>query len=314
MDNKIILAYCTKFEKKFCIEVKQRLSRYEAVNFVDLSDTEYASLSSDFLCDNLRSAENLISCRYCRSRQVSGCSCNRRHKQCKPKGKYDFQCLYCDCLTLNPPKSASRKIYVTEEYFDDIGEVLDSMNLKYEHFHGDFDCDILFINCGTEDKIDSQKLASFVKNGGCLYASDWAGMHIEAAFPGIITFKKDGKKCKVFADVVDSELLQIIGKKIQIEFDLANWYVLDKIKGKVLLQVSQGEIYAGCPVMISFSYGKGVVFYTSFHNHQQASEKEKMLLQLLLLKQIGAVSNQSIEQVGALIGLNIASLKDRFKK
>ena len=66
--------------------------------------------------------------------------------------------------------------------------------------------------------------------------------------------------------------------------------------------------------MISFKYGKGVVFYTSFHNHTQASEKEKMLLQLLLLKQIGMSSNKSIEQIGSLMGLNIASMNERFKK
>ena len=29
------------------------------------------------------------------------------------------------------------------------------------------------------------------------------------------------------------------------------------------------------PIMIMKKYGKGIVFYTSFHNHAQSSEKEK---------------------------------------
>ena len=313
-DEKIILAHCSRTGKKFCIEVRKKNGRYEAVNFIDLSDADYGKLTSEVSCENLISADNLIACRYCKSRKISGCSCNSKRKQCRTNDKYDFQCLYCDLLSIDQPQSARQKIYVTSKHYDDIGEVLRSMKLSYEAFSGKYDCDILFLNCGTSDYIDPKKLASFVNQGGCLYASDLASSHIQAAFPGMITFNNNGSACKIYADVVDQELLQITGKQIEITFDLGSWSVLDRTKGTVLLRGSQGNAYSGKPIMISFKYGKGVVFYTSFHNHAQASEKEKMLLQLLLLKQMGAQSNQSIEQIGDLMGLNIASMRDRFKR
>lgn len=314
MANKIILAHCNKTGKKLCIEVKKETFKYEAVNFIDLSDSDYEKLGSEMVCDELFSAKNLIPCRFCGSRKVSGCSCNRKRKQCKAKDKYDFQCLYCDCLSIDPPKSVQPKIYVTSKRYDDIGEVLRSMKLSYKPFAGKYDCDILFINCGSKDPINSNELAAFVNRGGCLYASDLASSHIKAAFPGMITFSNNGDSCKIYADVVDQELLQITGKQVEIEFDLDSWSVLSDTKGKILLKASQGNAYSGKPIMVSYRYGKGVVFYTSFHNHAQASEQEKMLLQLLLLKQIGARSNQDIEQVSALMGLNISDMKKRFKK
>ncbi len=312
--EKILLAHCPKTGKKFCVEVKKNGLTYEAVNFVDLSESDYAKLSSEISPATVVSADNLVACRYCQSRRVAGCSCNRRRKQCSSKGKYDFQCIYCESLVLDPPKSAQKKIYVTSKHFDDIGEVLSTLKLSYTPFSGKYDCDILFINCGTSDFINPKELAAFVYIGGCLYASDLASSHIQAAFPGMISFSNTGSQCKMSAEVVDPELLQITGRQIEIEFDLGGWSVLDKTQGKILLRASQNNAYSGRPIMISFKYGKGVVFYTSFHNHTQASEKEKMLLQLLLLKQIGTSSNQTIEQIGSLMGLNIASMKDRFKK
>lgn len=313
-DESIILAHCSKTGKKFCIEVKKKGSGYQAVNFVDLSDGNYNSLVSELSCESLTSADNLLPCRYCQSRKVSGCSCNRKRKRCGKGDKYDFQCLYCDSLQMDQPESMWQKIYVTSKHYDDIGEVLRSINLDFEPFVGKYDCDILFINCGTSDHIDSRELASFVNRGGCLYASDLASSHIQAAFPGKISFSNTGSSCKIFADVIDQELLQITDRQIEIQFDLGSWSVLNQTKGKVLLRASQGNAYSGKPIMISFQYGRGVVFYTSFHNHAQVSEKEKMLLQLLLLKQMGANSNKSIKQMGDLVGLNIASMKDRFKR
>ena len=313
-DVKIILAHCEVTGQKFVIEVHEKMSRNEAVNFIDIPDSRYENLSSNIAVEGLESASNLLACKYCRSRKVAGCSCNRKHKQCGTKDKYDFQCLYCECLKLTPPKSQRKKIYVTSKRYDNIAEVLDSMNLPHESFSGKFDCDILFINCGTKDTIDSRKLAEFVKYGGCLYASDWAGEFVNAAFPGMISLEKKGKKGDVTADVIDLELMQITGRQIKVSFDLSKWQIIKSTKAKILLRASQSAYCPGVPIMISFTYGKGVVFYTSFHNHKQASEKEKMLLQLLLLKQMGAQSNQSIEQVGELIGLNISMIKDRFKK
>ena len=312
--EKIVLARCRKINRKYCLEIKQSGQISEVVNFIELSDDEYHLLSTDIHVDRIRSANNLIPCRYCGSRAVAGCSCNRKRKQCESYKKYDFQCLYCDSLIIDEPTATNKKIVVTLKHWDDIGEVLSSMNLEFSSFCGEYNCDILFINCGTSDPINAKDLASFVYNGGCLYASDLSSSHIQAAFPGMLSYSNIGTVCKIHADVCDTELLQIAGKQIEIEFDLGGWSVIEKTKGQVLLRASQGSIYAGKPIMVSFRYGKGIVFYTSFHNHAQASEKEKMLLQLLLMKQIGASSHKTIEQVGSLLGLNISTMKERFSK
>jgi hypothetical protein len=64
--------------------------------------------------------------------------------------------------------------------------------------------------------------------------------------------------------------------------------------------------------MVKVKYGNGLIFYTSFHNHAQASENEKALLQLLLLRQFGANSNSSIEIVSSDFGVDINVIKSKF--
>ena len=157
-DEKLILAHCGKTGKKFCIEVKNKNGRYMAVNFVELSGSAYDSLTSELRGDGLKSADTLLACRFCGSRAVGGCSCNRRRKQCSSAGKYDFQCLYCDQLILDPPRSAKKTIYVSSSGFDNIGDVLTSMGVSFSPFTGRFDCDILFLNCGTKDYVDTAQL------------------------------------------------------------------------------------------------------------------------------------------------------------
>jgi hypothetical protein len=57
--------------------------------------------------------------------------------------------------------------------------------------------------------------------------------------------------------------------------------------------------------MIEVPAGKGAVFFTSFHNHRQATEEERQLLQLLVLKQIGRTSGISLAAAGRALGLGI---------
>ena len=63
-------------------------------------------------------------------------------------------------------------IKVTAPYFDNIGEVLSAMGVSYEPFDHNYDCDLLFMNCGSEDRLDPTAVRHFVEGGGCLYASD----------------------------------------------------------------------------------------------------------------------------------------------
>lgn len=180
------------------------------------------------------------------------------------------------------------KIKVTSRHYDDIGKVLNQLNVKYLPFDGDFNCDILFLNCGTGDNIFHPQLKSFVESGGILYASDLTSSHLIDTWPELMTVSNDTKACKIQAIVIDVDLRQYIGNTIDIEFDLPVWSkILQVNKGKVLMQSAD----EGYPIMVEFSVGKGKVFYTSFHNHAQTSEVEKRLLQLLVIKQISAATD-----------------------
>ena len=65
--------------------------------------------------------------------------------------------------------------------------------------------------------------------------------------------------------------------------------------------------------MVSRKYGKGSIFFTCFHNHVQASEKEKALLQLLVLRQVGINSNMTIDEAGQSLGVDVDAIKAKFK-
>ena len=208
------------------------------------------------------------------------------------------------------------KICVTSPCYDDIGQILTSMKINYDKFETkQYDCDVLFLNCGTSDHVDTQKLEIFVKNGGCLYASDLVEDILNEAFPDIFTFAgRLGEVMKMPVDVVDSELREFSGARLQVTFDLGGWVVVNSSKGEVLLRASNNNSskYAGKPIMIKVKYYNGLIFYTSFHNYAQASEKEKALLQLLLLRQFGAKSNSSIENVSCDFGLDIKEISSHF--
>lgn len=87
--------------------------------------------------------------------------------------------------------------------------------------------------------------------------------------------------------------------------------MISKTSGIILLQTADKK---KTPVMVMKQYGQGHVFFTSFHNHKQISEKEKMLLQLLLLKQLSVNANMSLDQMGDLIGLNISAMRQKFSE
>ena len=234
-------------------------------------------------------------------------------------------CPYCkkheDLSVITKPKEQPKKnppkICVTSPGYDNIGKILDSMKIKYDVFNSkQYDCDVLFLNCGTKDKIDTRQLESFVKKGGCLYASDLVENYLAAAFPGLFNFGgRVGEVMSMPVDVIDSEMKEISGNRLNVTFDLPGWVVINGSKGEVLLRsaASNKAVYANKPVMVKASYGKGLIFYTSFHNHALASEKEKAWLQLLILKQLGASSNTSLKSAGADLGVDIDEIKSKFK-
>ena len=232
-------------------------------------------------------------------------------------------CPYCEKrenlaeISKQANQKLQPKICVTSPGYDNIGQILDSMNIEYSAY-GDkrFDCDVLFLNCGTRDSIDRRQLEAFVKKGGCLYASDHMADLLSAAFPEYFDFAGHvGDPMKMPVDVTDRELKEITGAKLSITFDLSIWVLLNRAKGDILLRASaeNSSKYAGKPIMVKTSYGEGLIFYTSFHNYAQATEREKALLQTLLLRQFGAGAKTSISEAGAGLGVDIDEIKSKFK-
>jgi hypothetical protein len=203
----------------------------------------------------------------------------------------------------------SRKIYVTSSGWDDIGEVLVSMGVAFEPFTGQYDCDLLFVNCGTSDALDPKSLQRFVRAGGCLYASDLTSSMIANAFPGIFRFEDSGQVGMVAANIVDDELRQVVGDSTTVHFDMASWSVLERCQGETLVEADRGTAYAGRPLMVEVEFGDGAVFYTSFHNRAQVSEQENVLLQLLVLKQISTSSHTTVAKASQSLGISLSALK-----
>lgn len=199
-------------------------------------------------------------------------------------------------------------IQVTRPQYDNIGEVLTSMGVGWEPFTGGYDSDLLFVNCGTPDHLDAASLRRFVEQGGCLYASDLTSALLTTAFPGFFDFAGSGSTGTVPAVVVDPELQHVVGRTTSIHFDMGGWSILSSCRGATLVEAGPGTEYAGSPLMVGVEVGQGVVFYTSFHNRAQASEQETVLLQLLVLKQIGAKSNLTLDQAGKSVGVSLTGL------
>lgn len=200
-------------------------------------------------------------------------------------------------------------IKVTAPHYDNIGEVLAAMGVSFEPFDHNYDCDLLFMNCGSPDRLDPAAVRHFVEGGGCLYASDLTSGFVNLAFPGNFRFEGSGSQGMVQAEIVDPELQAIVGRATTIHFDMGGWSILQSSSGDTLVEAAPGSSYSGLPLMVGVEFGRGAVFYTSFHNRAQASDQEKVLLQLLVLKQIGAKSNTTLEQASRSVGVSLTALK-----
>ncbi len=88
---------------------------------------------------------------------------------------------------------------------------------------------------------------------------------------------------------------------------MGGWSMLRKIsKGTVLIS----RLDNGDPLMVEVPFKKGSIFYTSFHNNAQASEKEITLLKILILKQISVKDKTSIKEVADKFNVDISMLSN----
>ncbi len=213
----------------------------------------------------------------------------------------------------NLSRLGQQKVFVTRPGNDNIGEILTSMGVEFEPFQGSFDCSLLFVNCNTPDRIDPQALADFVDSGGCVYASCYADAVISDAFPGVFKFGGHvGRPGRMVANVIDSELRSVLGAEIEVVFD-TTWATLRSgKKAEILLTAAKGCQQAG-PIMAYADHGAGSIFFTCFHNKAQTSDREKRLLQLLVVKQFSTRSQQSFEQTGKNLGLAFDQIRNDLR-
>lgn len=201
-------------------------------------------------------------------------------------------------------------IFVSAPNYDNIGQILSKIGFKFNSYQNNIEeAKMLFLNCGTSTKIPEAKLRSFVENGGILYASDLTHTTMMKTFPGIFNFSGSGSKGQKQATIVDEDLRNVIGETLSIHFDLGGWAMLSSInKGNVLME-SDGK-----PIMVSIPYGQGTIFYTCFHNHQQASDKEEALLKLLFAKQVQQLAQMSFKDTAQAMGLNLNQMRSRLQR
>lgn len=291
IQNRFVFLHCrcAKTKKFYLMKyVKNSTKGYDVTGTFKLDDFDTANragvnISADLLA-------KVAPCPYCGNTRVGQCTCGN-----------------VLCLPEAPPVKPLRMM-TTQPQYDNIQKVLDGLKLSYSYFKGKIDCDIFFLNCGSADmgRINANELNRFVKDGGILYASDLAYPNIEQAFPGLMTFKASSYKGRVQANVEDKELQEVVGKTVNIFFDLVPWTVNTISCGQVILSVS------GAPIMVVCPYGKGKVFYTTFHNHVQTDKKEKALLELLLLKQLGASRGASLSQISGELKIDLADYQKTF--
>ena len=99
--TKFLKAYCNKNKQYFGIEIKKIGSEWKAVDFTFLPDDKARLLTSEVKQAKFYTNSNLLPCKKCGGRVIGGCSCNSKTHDCARKGKYDFQCIYCNNLVID---------------------------------------------------------------------------------------------------------------------------------------------------------------------------------------------------------------------
>jgi hypothetical protein len=167
--------------------------------------------------------------------------------------------------------------------------------------------DIVFLNCGMDEdwlytgtERVTSNLVKFVEDGHSLYASDWAFLAVEAAFPDAIDFYGDdaflfdaygGDDGTLEADVVDPTMQALLGSAVaDIHYDLAGWVMAVGTESatEVLVRGSPVSLWEphpleDVPLAVRFEAGAGRVVFTTFHNEPQiTSDMELMLREIIL--------------------------------
>jgi hypothetical protein len=171
--------------------------------------------------------------------------------------------------------------------------------------------DAVFLNCGIDDSFFDrtdlaerrQVLLDYVEAGGGLYISDWAYDVMEWLFPDALDFYDDdtehdvaqiGQAEEVTAVIEDVTLQKLVGRTVQITYDLGSWAILedadtavDALRVEVLARATVhtygGTELENVPLAASVGVGSGTVIYTTFHNEAQLDPTVEAVLQYMVM-------------------------------
>ena len=144
----------------------------------------------------------------------------------------------------------------------------------------------VYVNCPSDfPEVCAKKLSAFVEAGGMLITTDWALKNvIEVGFPNTIKFNGRSSGDEVVSvEIVDKTGDEVLKGFIDQEKDAAPvWWlegssypieILDKKRVNVLVRSKDlKEKYGADPVIVSFEWGKGIVYHMISHFYLQRSE------------------------------------------
>ncbi|MCL2564263.1 MAG: hypothetical protein FWE24_00425 [Defluviitaleaceae bacterium] len=189
------------------------------------------------------------------------------------------------------------KIGVTHAHHDNVGQILRFFGAGvdfYELSHSDLsnleklsEFFAVFINCGSHNGLNSRILRAYVEQGGIVYASDLAGEPLAAAFPDMFEYMAVEPSLTVRnADIVHSSLASHMRiNQLDVVFNMGGWYVITNLAEEATTYIS-GHVpnHGTVPLAISFNYGEGTVFYTSFHNSAQVTSNMINFIEYLIFR------------------------------
>lgn len=195
------------------------------------------------------------------------------------------------------PEPAQMRLGVTDASHDNVGQVLstipaiESFDILSSQHLADINALLqyhaIFINCGTHDNVSPQILRQYVEQGGIVYASDLAAQQLGIAFPGMFASSTNTSAMTVLgADIVHTSLATHMGiNQMDIRFNLGGWRAITSLDPSATVYI-QGHIsnFGAIPLAFSFDYGAGHVFFTSFHNHMQATGDMANFIEYLVLR------------------------------
>jgi len=210
---------------------------------------------------------------------------------------------------VSAPPQDTIKIGVTHPSHDNVGQILNFFGNGVDFYA--LECDDLgnlerlsefyaiFINCGSHDSVNSRVLRSYVTQGGIVYASDLAGRPLTSAFPDMFEYTVVDPSLTVRnADIPHSSLASHMGiEQLDVIFNMGGWYVITELSEDATAYI-EGYVpgHGTAPLAISFEYGEGTVFFTSFHNNAQATSYMIDFIEYLIfrIKFIEADRTQSL--------------------